>query len=1109
MYEFCLLGPLEVRSDGQTLELGGEKQRVLLAMLLLEANRVASTDRLIEAIWDGRPTATAAKGLQVLVSQLRKVLGKERIRSRPLGYTLTVEPGELDLDRFLALKAEGRIAEALAVWRGPPLADFAYHRFAQSEIARLEDLRLAAVEDRIDDDLARGRHSELVGELESLTREHPGRERLIGQLLLALYRSGRQADALEAYQAARRALVDELGIEPGPRLRRLQQQILRQDAALDLASAQPDTASRGPFVGRAAELAELAAAFADAAAGRGRLVLLEGEPGIGKSALADAFTRTARERGAAILAGRCWEAGGAPAFWPWVQSLRGYSSAGDPRPPDLEQPGAIESDASRFHLFDTVATFLREASTVRPIVLFLDDLHSADAPSLLLLQFVARELAPTRLLVIGAYRNVDPVPGQALTAALSELVREPVTRVLRLRGLGESDVAEYLSVTAADLASPDLAAELCEETEGNPLFVSEMVRLLVDERSARLAVPAGVQAVIARRLEHLSADCQRRLVLASVLGREFSTSVLARAARTSDDETFELLDEAMRAGVVTDVPDLPGHLRFAHVLIRDTLYESVTAARRIGLHRRVVDAIEALYGQAAGQHVAELAHHSLAASDFERALRYARLGAERALSLLAYEEAIRLFELALETVPLAAADDMTRCELLLALGDARTRAGDTASAKTTFLAAAEIARRLGLPGLLARAAIGYGGRIVWVRAGGDDRLVPLLEEALQALGDDDLDLRSRLLARLAGALRDEPSRERRDALSREAIEIARSSGNLSALAYALGARGHAITAPDTVDELLRLGNELCAVATALGERERVAAGHSVRTLAFLMLGELQASEREITALSLIAEDLKQAPQLWDDATTRALIALNTGDFKAAAELADRAVEVGRRAVPDAAMPIRVLQRYALREFQGGAEELEPALRELVERYPARVVFRCALVHLHAQSGRTLEAKQHLHQLAANEFAALPFDQEWLFASALLAEAAALLSDEESAETLYRLLRPWATYNAVDQPEGMRGSISRHLGLLAALLGRPDDATSHFDDALEANERMGLRPWVARTREDYGRYLLAKTPPESERGRELLQRALADYRELGIPDALAAPVTSAA
>jgi class 3 adenylate cyclase/tetratricopeptide (TPR) repeat protein len=232
--EFRVLGPLEVVEGGRAVDLGGAKQRALLALLAINANRVVSRDRLVEALWEDEPPETAAKALQVYVSQLRKQLGRERLETGSNGYLLRVDPDELDVARFQRLHESGRPDAALALWRGDPLADFAEQRFAQPEIARLQELRLSCIEQRIERDLVEGRHAELIAELDALVREHPLREHLRAQLMLACYRAGRQAEALETYQAARSAFVDELGIEPGRPLRELHQQILRQDPALDL-----------------------------------------------------------------------------------------------------------------------------------------------------------------------------------------------------------------------------------------------------------------------------------------------------------------------------------------------------------------------------------------------------------------------------------------------------------------------------------------------------------------------------------------------------------------------------------------------------------------------------------------------------------------------------------------------------------------------------------------------------------------------------------------------------------------------------------------------------------------------------------------------------------
>jgi DNA-binding SARP family transcriptional activator len=350
--EFLILGPLEASDGGRKLPLGGAKQRALLALLLLHANEVVSSDRLIDELWGEAGSRDAAKSLSVAVSRLRKTLAPGRpageqdglLVTRAPGYELRLAPGQLDLKRFEQLVAEARTAtdpataaetlrDALALWRGQPLADLAYEPFAHAHIARLEELRLATLEERLRADLELGRHAELVGELESLVAEHPLREHFHGQLMLALYRSGRQAEALEAYQAARTALTGELGIEPSRELRELQEAILRQEIALDLRppAAAADAPSRGVFVGRELELAELVAGLDDAFGGRGRLLLLAGEPGIGKSRLADELAAQARARGGRVLFGRCWEAGGAPSFWPWTQALRAYAREASPR----------------------------------------------------------------------------------------------------------------------------------------------------------------------------------------------------------------------------------------------------------------------------------------------------------------------------------------------------------------------------------------------------------------------------------------------------------------------------------------------------------------------------------------------------------------------------------------------------------------------------------------------------------------------------------------------------------------------------------------------------------------------------------------------------------
>jgi tetratricopeptide (TPR) repeat protein len=498
---------------------------------------------------------------------------------------------------------------------------------------------------------------------------------------------------------------------------------------------------------------------------------------------------------------------------------------------------------------------------------------------------------------------------------------------------------------------------------------------------------------------------------------------------------------------------------------------------------------------------AELAHHAIAGSDFRRGLKYARGAGDRALELLAYEEAVRLYVTALDALDLVDRDnDELKCELLLAAAEARTRAGDSRAAKGTFLEAGTLARRLGLARHLARAALGYSGRIVWARPSGDEQLVPFLEEALGALSDDDIDLRVVLLARLAGALRDEPARERRDAISREALELARRTGNPSDLAYVLDARAHAIIAPDTVVECLQLSRELRGVAAEATDRERLVAANMLRVHAQLIVGDVADAEASLAEANRIASELRQPVQLWLLAANRALLALATGRLEEAETLMAEALPLGERAQPEHAIPHDRLQRYTLGCFRGELDGIEPELGALAADYPARPVFRCAHANCLARIGLASESQEAVDSLAADDFAVLPFDQEWLYGIALLADTCVLLQDEANAEVLYRLASPYSALNAVDVAEGFMGSISRYLGRLACLLGRVPEAIGHFEDAIKMNEHMGARPWLAYTQHDYAQLLSTSSKPgDLERGEMLLAASRAICHGLGMKD----------
>ena len=1139
-----VLGSVEASVGGRRVALGAGKPRALIALLALHAGETLSSDRLIEGIWGEQPPATAAKMLQVYVSQLRKALaavgGDREIVTRSHGYELRLSEDECDALRFERLLAAGAAREALALWRGAPLADVT-EPFAAAEVRRLEERRLDAFELAIDGDLAAGRHGEVIAELETLIEEQPLRENLHSQRMLALYRAGRQADSLEAFRHARHVLVEEIGIEPGPRLRSLHEAVLQQDPALDLVErSEPAVAgSRSAFVGRAPELAELVDGLERALARRPSLFLIAGEPGIGKSLLADEATALAEARGWRVLWGRCWEAGGAPAYWPWAQALRAYirdtdsekvrrelgSGAQDVAQmlPELHElfPGlspapSLDPDGARFRLFDSVAAFVRAGSESQPLMVIIDDLHAADTPSLLLLRFLARELRDARIVLVAAYRDTESGPHDPLSVTVAELRREPIARLVRLGGLDLPEVARCIELIADTTPGDELAAAIHGETEGNPLFVTELIRLLAQERRLEEAaqapwtasIPQGMREVIAHRLRHLSPDCRHLLTEAAVLGREFRLDALETASERSGDELLDLLDEALAARVIGDLPTGRGGLRFSHALIRDSLYGELGRKERVRLHRRAAQALELVYGHEREPHLSELAHHYLEAApggEADKAIAYARQAADRAAALLAYEEAARLYQMALDALGLeASTDESARCELLLGLGDAQARGGDTASWKETFAQAADVARKLDAPEQLARAALGYGGRFVWFRAGSDRRLIPLLEDALEALPREN-PLRARLLARLAGALRDQPAAERRASLCRDAVELARKLDDPATLAYALEGTYSALSWPRDLDAWLAMATELIRLGDETGDVEHAFNGHQHAWGAYMVRGDMRAADAELSSMTELARRLRQPAQFWSLAMSRASRAMFDGRFEEAERVNEGAVELRSRGhgalggVDDTTLYyVTYLQTWALRRERGELAEVRESIERYVAEYPTFFIFRCVLVSVYSQLGCGKQAQQELDRLGAEDFEGLEVGTEWHFGASLLAEACASLGDTRHAPRLYEALAPYGDYNVMAHPEFSLGSAARYLGILASTMSRWREATAHFEQALTMNSSMGTRPWLAHTQHDYAAMLLVRDEPgRRERARALIREAVNSYRELGM------------
>jgi DNA-binding SARP family transcriptional activator len=729
MVQFRLLGPLEAQDGERRVELGRPKQRVLLAVLLVHANHVVSLDRLIEELWGAEPPPQAAASLQTYVSNLRRALEPDRparapsrvLVSQPPGYRLVVGAGDLDAARFAALAIEGHrllqaqrpaaaarvLREGLALWRGPALAEVADEGFAQAERNRLEELRVAALEDRLAADLDLGGHAAAVAELEELAGRYRFRERLAGLLMLALYRSGRQAEALQAFAGARRALADELGIDPGRWLRQLETGILRQDPELDWtpppAEPGPPTGEASPalaasvtrspqpaadeLVGRDDHLAALEGVLAGARGGRGRVVLVAGEPGIGKTRLAEEAARRGAAAGMQVAWGRCHEGDGAPALWPWAQVVRRLAAELAPGQlaallgpsaawfgqlmPELAEPArpagprpagprpVADLGAARFQLNQAVTGLLRRIAETRPLLVIVDDLHWADVPSLSLLAFLAAELKDAGLVVVGTYRDVEAVPGRPLADTLGALAREPVVERIALGGLDRAGVARLIGHTIGGRPAEPLVQAVADRCGGNPFFITELLRLLQSERqlaapdaaaAARGGIPVGVRDVLRRRLARLPAQTSTFLMVAAVAGRGFDLDLVEAVTGLDDEPALDAAEAAVLAGLVIEDDRAAGRYRFAHALVRETIYEDISRARRARLHARVAEALVAVRG-AEPEPAAEMAYHCWQAASVigaGRALPYLLRAGEQAAAQLAYEAADEQFERALE-----------------------------------------------------------------------------------------------------------------------------------------------------------------------------------------------------------------------------------------------------------------------------------------------------------------------------------------------------------------------------------------------------------------------------------------------------------------------------
>jgi DNA-binding CsgD family transcriptional regulator len=900
------------------------------------------------------------------------------------------------------------------------------------------------------------------------------------------------------------------------------------------------------FVGRRQEMDVLRSALDGALAGRGGLVMLVGEPGIGKTRTAQHFAMHAVEHGAQVWWGRCYEEPGAPPFWPWVQALRAYVEAHDTetlraemgvgaadmasiipevraRLSDLPSPPHFEDAAqARFRLFDSIRSFLQHAAQRQPVVLFLDNLHWADAPSLRLLAFLVPELETNHVLVVGSYRDMDLSRQHPLSNTLGELTRLPRFQRLRLRGLSREDVGRFWEVVFGRPPAPHLLAALHDQTEGNPLFLMEIVRFLVQEgvltaegaslstsrsqglgHGLRVRIPEGIRDVIGQRLNRLSAPCNGMLSLAAVIGREFSLAELSAILDGgAEEQTLEMLEEAMAARVIEELPQAINRYQFSHALIRETLYDELTTARRARVHRRIGEAMERLYAAQLELHLAQLAYHfaeATASGGADKAIAYAVQAGARSLALLAYEEAVRFYRMALEALELKdPVDAVQRCKLLLVLGEAQRKAGEFPLSVETFQRAADVARMLRSPQDMARAALEFE-QATWRAWLPVEPAVRLLREALGQLGREDSALRARTLGGLARALLYSGLQKEAAECSEQAVAMARRIRDLGALAFNLGIMLNMPWQPEESEKRLVYANEMLRLAEATHDLELVSQARNRRMECLLERGEMAAVDAEIEAIARLDAEMRQPSYQFITTGFQVMRQLMDGRFAAAERLAREALRLWQRANVEAGAGVFGVQMFTLCREQGRLRELAPVVQHFVQMHPAASTWRPGLALIYRELGHRQEARAAFEDLAQRDFADLPHDALWAASIAYLTEVCAFLDDAERAATLYRLLLPYDGYNIVaGGGVACYGAASRYLGLLASTMGRWGEAAQHFEAALKLNACMGAKPWLAHTQYDYAAMLLACGQiDDRDRAVALLDEALACTQELGM------------
>ncbi|CCH85723.1 Transcriptional regulator, putative ATPase, winged helix family [Modestobacter italicus] len=1092
---FDVLGPLQVTGqDGRVVELVGAKPRALLTLLLSQPGRVVGIDRIVDTLWGDDPPPTVTGTLQSYVSQLRRALEPGRgprqapavLLTRPPGYAVQVAEEDLDLLVFTRLVEDGDRAvtagdpdrgvalldRAMDLWRGEPLAELSDAPGASTERLRIVELHVRAQERRCDALLALGRPEAAISDLQRLVAENPLRERLWARLVTALYQADRQAEALDACRRCAALLREELGIDPGPELRDLERAVLTQDPRLVQRLPRPElppSVTGGPappastLVGRLPELARLTSVVDEVGAGHARLVVLEGEAGIGKTRLAEAAADLARDRGWPVAWSRCADEAGAPALWPWTQVLEQLG-----RPP-LEPAGTgdeDDADAARFQLFQDLCGRLTEAAGPRPVLVVLDDLQGADTTSVQLLGLLARHLRAPVLLVVTVRTVGEDLPG-AVALCLTRISREASTTRLVLAGLDAADVSALLAAQLGTAGDRGLAEAVHDRTGGNPFFVVELSRWMVgahDLHLDRAPVPPSVRDVLRTRLARLPAETLDVLQVAAVLGREAGLDLL-EAAGTPPEQAVVAMDTALAVGLVVD-GQAAWTWRFTHALVREVLLGDMPRLRLARLHGRVAEALERQGPDALGAPGdaldERLAHHFVEATPVlgpARALHWSVRAAEAARRRLAHDEAAAHTRRALGLLARSTPVDVTRrLDLLTALGNDLLRSGHLLEAQQVVAEAITAAQASGDRCRLADAAAVWGGVTLWNwRPHGvvDRAMVGVLEGLVadDPGGGPPTVEEQRRTARLLGTLGVELAFSqdlvRGVRHAERAIALARELGDPELLGRTLNNYGLAVWGrPGAAELRLSATDEALALAGHGLPRRTEFFARLHRAAIRLHLTDVAGFDEDLSAARRLALSLS-GPEvrphvLWQAAGAAWL----RGDAAAAEQLTTEAYDLYRVVTPHA-RHAWAAHLFALRRAE---RRLDTVLDLLVETGDeGSPLLREMAVLAAAEGGDPGEAWRLRRRWGRTEV------RDWASDVAVLlqAESALLLDDEPEWDAAVASLLPFSGRQAVlGTPAFSLGSYDELLGRFAEHRGDPAGAARWWRAAQAQAHRVG-------------------------------------------------------